>query len=77
MEPQRKRARTRPGETPIKAVCRPDYGNEVEYLTVFVNQLRRKIEPDPAQARYLLADPWRGYRFGARGFDPLGPPLEG
>jgi two-component system KDP operon response regulator KdpE len=41
----------------------PDYGDEVEYLRVFVNQLRRKIEPDPAHPRYLLTEPWVGYRF--------------
>jgi two-component system KDP operon response regulator KdpE len=29
----------------------------------FVNQLRKKIEPDPAHPRYLLTEPWIGYRF--------------
>jgi two-component system KDP operon response regulator KdpE len=28
-----------------------------------VNQLRKKIEPDPAQPRYILTEPWLGYRF--------------
>ncbi len=32
-------------------------------LRVFVNQLRRKIEPDPANPRYLITEPWVGYRF--------------
>jgi two-component system KDP operon response regulator KdpE len=47
----------------LQAVWGPDYGNEVEYLRVFVNQLRKKIEPDPAKPRYILTEPWLGYRF--------------
>jgi len=47
----------------LQAVWGPDYGNEVEYLRVFVNQLRKKIEPDPGKPRYLLTEPWVGYRF--------------
>jgi len=47
----------------LQAVWGPDYGNEVEYLRVFVNQLRKKIEPDPARPRYILTEPWLGYRF--------------
>jgi two-component system KDP operon response regulator KdpE len=47
----------------LQAVWGPDYGDQVEYLRVFVNQLRKKIEPDPAKPRYLLTEPWIGYRF--------------
>jgi len=47
----------------LQAVWGPDYGEESEYLRVFVNQLRKKIEPDPANPRYLLTEPWFGYRF--------------
>jgi len=47
----------------LQAVWGPDYGNEVEYLRVFVNQLRKKIEPDPSLPRLLLTEPWLGYRF--------------
>jgi two-component system KDP operon response regulator KdpE len=47
----------------LQAVWGPDYGDQVEYLRVFVNQLRKKIEPDPSQPRYLLTEPWVGYRF--------------
>ena len=47
----------------LQAVWGPDYGNEVEYLRVFINQLRKKIEPNPAQPKYLLTEPWVGYRF--------------
>lgn len=47
----------------LQAVWGPDYGDQVEYLRVFMNQLRKKIEVDPAQPRYLLTEPWVGYRF--------------
>jgi two-component system KDP operon response regulator KdpE len=46
----------------LQAVWGPDYGTEVEYLRVFINQLRKKIEPDPANPRYLLTEPSFGYR---------------
>lgn len=39
--------------------------DQTEYLRVFVNQLRRKIEPDPSQPRYIRTEPWVGYRFNA------------
>ena len=47
----------------LQAVWGPDYGDQVEYLRVFVNQLRKKIEPEPAKPLYLLTEPWVGYRF--------------
>ena len=47
----------------LQAVWGPDYGDEVEYLRVFVNQLRKKIEPDPAHPKFLVTEPWVGYRF--------------
>ena len=47
----------------LQAVWGPDYGDQVEYLRVFVNQLRKKIEPEPGKPRYLLTEPWVGYRF--------------
>lgn len=47
----------------LQAVWGPDYGEQVEYLRVFVNQLRKKIEPDPAHPKFLLTEPWVGYRF--------------
>ena len=47
----------------LQAVWGPDYGGEVEYLRVFMNQLRKKIEPEPAKPRDLLTEPWVGYRF--------------
>ena len=36
---------------------------QTEYLRVFIGQMRRKIEPDPANPRYILTEPWVGYRF--------------
>lgn len=47
----------------LQAVWGPDYGDEPEYLRVTVNQLRKKIEPDPAHPRFILTEPWVGYRF--------------
>jgi two-component system, OmpR family, KDP operon response regulator KdpE len=47
----------------LQTVWGPDYGDEVEYLRVVVNQLRKKIEPIPSKPRYLLTEPWVGYRF--------------
>jgi two-component system, OmpR family, KDP operon response regulator KdpE len=47
----------------LQAVWGPDYGNEIEYLHVFVNQIRKKIEPDPANPRHLITELRVGYRF--------------
>jgi two-component system KDP operon response regulator KdpE len=51
----------------LHAVWGTEYGHEVEYLRVFVNQLRKKLEPDPSNPRYLLTEPWVGYRFQLHG----------
>lgn len=47
----------------LQAVWGPDYGDETEYLRVFINQLRKKIELDPHNPRYIHTEPWVGYRF--------------
>ena len=47
----------------LQAVWGPDYGEETEYLRVFINQLRKKIEPDPRKPRYIHTEPWVGYKF--------------
>jgi two-component system KDP operon response regulator KdpE len=47
----------------LQAAWGPDYGDEVEYLRVFINQVRKKIEPDPRNPHYLLTEPSIGYRF--------------
>ena len=46
----------------LQAVWGPDYGGEQEYLRVFVNRLRKKIEATPSSPKYLLTEPWVGYR---------------
>ena len=45
------------------------YGDESHYLHVYVSQLRRKLEPDPARPRYILTEPGAGYRL----VDPAAP----
>jgi two-component system, OmpR family, KDP operon response regulator KdpE len=46
----------------LREVWGPAYQAESHYLHVYVSQLRRKIEPDPARPRYLLTEPGAGYR---------------
>jgi two-component system KDP operon response regulator KdpE len=46
----------------LREVWGPGYGDESHYLHVYISQLRRKIEPDPARPRYLLTEPGAGYR---------------
>jgi two-component system KDP operon response regulator KdpE len=46
----------------LREVWGPAYGDESHYLHVYVSQLRRKLEPDPARPRYLLTAPGAGYR---------------
>ena len=55
--------KTIPHRELLQAIWGPDYGDELEYLRVFVNRLRKKIEPDPSQPRFLVTDAWTGYRF--------------
>jgi two-component system KDP operon response regulator KdpE len=47
----------------LKAVWGPNAVEQPEHLLTLVAQLRKKIEPDPAVPRYLLSEPWVGYRF--------------
>jgi two-component system KDP operon response regulator KdpE len=47
----------------LNSVWGPEYGGELEYLRTFMHQLRRKLEDDPANPRYLLTDAHVGYRF--------------
>ena len=49
----------------LQAVWGPDYGNEIEYLRVFVNQVRKKIEPDPQEP--TLSSDRAFHRIPARG----------
>jgi two-component system KDP operon response regulator KdpE len=56
----------------LQAVWGPEYGEETENLRVVINQLRKKIESDPARPKYILTEPWVGYRFLA----PKGAPAK-
>jgi two-component system, OmpR family, KDP operon response regulator KdpE len=46
----------------LQAVWGPDYGDQVDYLRVFVKNLRKKMEPNPEQPQYIMTEPWVGYR---------------
>src|SRR5947209_6048595 len=49
----------------LQRVWGSEYGGEAEYLRVYINRLRQKLEPNPAQPRYLLTASGVGYRFVA------------
>ena len=49
----------------LQSVWGPDYGDEPEYLRVFINQVRKKIEANPAKPQYVVTVPWVGYQFVA------------
>jgi two-component system, OmpR family, KDP operon response regulator KdpE len=51
----------------LRSVWGPEYGTELDYLRSFVKTLRQKIEDDPAKPKYIVTEPWLGYRF----CDPL------
>lgn len=47
----------------LQSVWGPEYGEETENLRVVINQLRKKIEKDHSQPKFILTEPWVGYRF--------------
>ncbi len=47
----------------LAAVWGGNFTEQTEYLRVFVGNLRKKIEPNPAKPQYILTEPWVGYRF--------------
>ncbi len=47
----------------LQAVWGPDYGDQVDYLRVFIRNLRKKIEFDPDHPEFVTTEPWVGYRF--------------
>ena len=47
----------------LHEVWGPQYSTETNYLRVYLAQIRRKLEPDPARPRYFLTEPRMGYRF--------------
>lgn len=52
-----------PHRTLLASVWGANSTEQPEYLRVFIGQLRKKLEPDPAEPRYLLTERWVGYRF--------------
>ncbi len=58
----RQAGRVVPHETLLRSAWGPRYGRESNYLRVYANQLRRKLEPDPARPVHLLTEPGLGYR---------------
>lgn len=46
----------------LSAVWGPEHSEHYEYLRAFVKQLRKKIEPEPARPKYLITEPWVGYK---------------
>ncbi len=55
----------------LREVWGPAYAEETNYLRVYLAQLRRKLEPVPADPRYLITEPGIGYRF-----EPAGRPVD-
>jgi two-component system KDP operon response regulator KdpE len=47
----------------LRSVWGPEYGTELDYLRSFVKTLRQKVEQDPAKPKYIVTEPWVGYRF--------------
>jgi len=47
----------------LRTIWGPEYSDEPGYLRSYVKTLRKKIEDDPGHPRYLLTEPWVGYRF--------------
>ena len=50
----------------LRTVWGPEYGEEADYLRVYIRQLRRKIELEPSQPRYIITEPGVGYVFRAQ-----------
>jgi two-component system, OmpR family, KDP operon response regulator KdpE len=47
----------------LRSIWGPEYGTELDYLRSFVKTLRQKVEEDPAKPKYIVTEPWVGYRF--------------
>jgi two-component system KDP operon response regulator KdpE len=57
----------------LQAIWGPEYGDQIEYLRVFINQLRKKIEPPGPKPTFITTEPRIGYRFV---LDPASVPTE-
>jgi two-component system KDP operon response regulator KdpE len=51
----------------LQAVWGPEHGHDPQYLHVFVNRLRNKVERTPKNPKYLITEPWVGYRLQLAG----------
>jgi len=51
--------------TLLSAIWGGNFTEQTEYLRVFLGNLRKKIEPNPAKPQYILTEPWVGYRFNS------------
>ncbi|GCE11855.1 response regulator [Tengunoibacter tsumagoiensis] len=51
----------------LRAVWGPEYGEEADYLRVYVRQLRLKVEAEPSHPKYILTEPGIGYVFRSQG----------
>lgn len=51
----------------LQAIWGPEYGEQIEYLRVFINQLRKKIEPSAGKPTFIQTEPRIGYRFALEG----------
>jgi two-component system KDP operon response regulator KdpE len=58
-----RKGRIVPHNALLKAVWGIRYANRLNYLHVFITNLRKKIEPNPAKPQYILTVPWVGYSF--------------
>ncbi len=57
----------------LQAVWGPDYGDQVDYLRVFIRSLRKKNEKNPETPEFITTEPWVGYRFNAAPGGPAPP----
>lgn len=51
----------------LRAVWGPEYGEEADYLRVYVRQLRLKVEEEPSHPKYIITEPGIGYVFRSQG----------
>jgi len=52
-----------PHETLLRKVCGAGYQDDTSLLRIYINYLRKKIEPDPSNPRYIITERGLGYRF--------------
>jgi two-component system, OmpR family, KDP operon response regulator KdpE len=60
----------------LQAIWGPEYGDQIEYLRVFINQLRKKIEPPGAKPVFITTEPRIGYRFVLESSKPAEEPVQ-